>query len=317
MLNALNFVRGAIARKTYAPELSHFHISNNKIKSFNGMITLCSPIPLNIEATPEGAPFVKAIQACKETTTIHLTKAKRLAVKSGPFKAFINCLPDSNAELEPDGKFIELPGGLLKTFKRLHPLISRDASRKWSRGILLDGQFACVTNNVIIVQQWHPYTFPIKVNIPEEAITELLRINKEPRALQISKNSITFHFEDDRWLKANLLELEWPDVIDAILNVQSVQHEIPPLLFDAIADLMPFVDAESHMYLSKNSISTSTEQEDGSTYSIDNFNGFGLYNAKQLLLLKGVANTIDFSLYPSPAVFYGDNLRGAIVGMRA
>jgi len=35
-----------------------------------------------------------------------------------------------------------------------------------------------------------------------------------------------------------------------------------------------------------------------------------------LNLLNGNANSIDWSAYPSPCMFFGDRLRGAIVGMR-
>jgi hypothetical protein len=36
-----------------------------------------------------------------------------------------------------------------------------------------------------------------------------------------------------------------------------------------------------------------------------------------LELLDGVAEKVDFSAWPSPAMFYGGMLRGAIVGLRA
>jgi len=34
-------------------------------------------------------------------------------------------------------------------------------------------------------------------------------------------------------------------------------------------------------------------------------------------LLQGNVKTIDWSLYPAPCMFFGDKLRGAIVGMRS
>ncbi|QFR59683.1 hypothetical protein P6F33_gp82 [Pseudomonas phage Quinobequin-P09] len=42
----------------------------------------------------------------------------------------------------------------------------------------------------------------------------------------------------------------------------------------------------------------------------------GVYQIEMLKLLKDVAQKIDFSAYPNPCLFYGDRLRGAIVGMR-
>jgi hypothetical protein len=40
-----------------------------------------------------------------------------------------------------------------------------------------------------------------------------------------------------------------------------------------------------------------------------------VFNLKQLQKLETVATTIDFSLYPRPCIFYGDLIRGAIMGM--
>jgi hypothetical protein len=35
-----------------------------------------------------------------------------------------------------------------------------------------------------------------------------------------------------------------------------------------------------------------------------------------LMLLKGKIKQADFTTYPSPCVFYGERMRGAIIGMR-
>jgi hypothetical protein len=35
-----------------------------------------------------------------------------------------------------------------------------------------------------------------------------------------------------------------------------------------------------------------------------------------LKLLEGVATHADFTRYPNPTLFFGDRLRGAIIGMR-
>jgi hypothetical protein len=70
MLDALKFVRGAIARKDLVAALSHFRISGGRIKGYNGKIALCCPLPLDLDVMPKAEPFVKAIATCEQTVAI-------------------------------------------------------------------------------------------------------------------------------------------------------------------------------------------------------------------------------------------------------
>jgi len=47
---------------------------------------------------------------------------------------------------------------------------------------------------------------------------------------------------------------------------------------------------------------------------VENFDGYGVWGVEFMGMLEGVAKTIDFSLHPKPAPFFGENLRGAIIG---
>lgn len=315
MLEALKFVKGAIAKKSLVPELSHFKIRNGVITSYNGMLSLCSPIPIDLEAAPQAVPFVKAIEACTDTVSLHMTKANRLAIKSGNFKAFIECLDNNDViELGPAGDYLSVGGEFIHAVRKLYPFIAEDASRQWARGILFKGQSLFATNNVCIVEHWLPFVFPVEANVPQEAIRELLRINEEPIGLQISDNSITFHFENNRWMSTQVYTTAWPDIA-AILN-REANAQVPPAgFFDALDKLMPFADDMCRAYLFPDRIATSPEEKTGSSVAIGAVAKDCVFSMKQLLRLGSIVKKIDLSLYPTPCIFYGDNIRGAIVGM--
>ena len=63
---------------------------------------------------------------------------------------------------------------------------------------------------------------------------------------------------------------------------------------------------------------THLEDEVGASYVVDGLGITGLYQIKMLRLLEGVATEADFTRYPLPVLFFGedDQLRGAIVGMK-
>ena len=315
MLDALKFVQGGVAKKDFVPSLTHFRIENGTIKGFNGSLGLSSPINIDLEISPKATPLIKAIQTCKETVSINVTPTGRLCIKSGKFKAFIDCTPELYPDVEPTGNIIEITKPLLPAIKKIAPFISEDASRPWARGILFSNQSAFATNNIVMIEYYLGYQFPVEINVPHAAIKELLRINEEPIKLQISEKSITFHFEGNRWLKSNMCQLRWPNVA-SILDKPSNQTPVHPELFNILEDLKPFTDESDRIYLSNNKISTTSLSEQGASFEIDANIETCCFNRNQLSLLENVAEKIDFSLAPQPCLFTGDSLRGALVGIR-
>lgn len=317
MLEALRFVQGAIAKKDLVAALTHFRIQDGEVKGYNGMIALRSPIPLNLNVTPKALPFIKAIQTCRDTVSLHVTPKGKLAVASGGFKAFVECLPDAYPDVGPEGPRVELEPGLLAALKTLLPFVSEDASRPWSRGILLRGQSAFATNNVVLVEYWLPAPAPIVVNLPKAAVVELVRIGEDPVALQMTETNVTFHFTGGRWLRTQTFSSEWPDLA-AILN-RGPGEQLPILdgFWEAVEDLAPFVGPISALYLRNGSISTTRGEDEGASQDVPGLVAEGVFNIEYLRLLEDVAVTADFIHKGSPvSLFFGDRLRGAIAGLR-
>lgn len=315
MLKELRFVQGAVARKEFVPAMTHFRIENGTVRSFNGSIALCSPIPFDINCSPKAETLVKAIGQCKETITLSMTPANRLRIQSGKFRAFIDTIEGPTAHVEPEGTETTVDGEiLLKAFKTIFPFIGDDASRPWTNGILLRDHSAFATNNVCLVEYWLGTPLPFTANIPREAIREILRIDEAPTHLQMTENSVTFHYTDGRWIRAQLLELNWPDlrrVLDHASNMQPIDQR----LFKGIEVLQSFVDNVGRVYIKDGVMRTHEEQDIGASYEIEDLPINGLYQVKMLNLLKGVATAADFTRYPEPTLFFGERLRGAIIGM--
>lgn len=317
MLKELKFVMGGISRKDLVPAMKHFAIEGGKVRSYNGVVALCSPIPFNIDCYPKAETLFKAIGQCEETVTLSMTPAGRLSVKSGPFKALIQCIEKSEVHLEPVGDLVECNGaGLLQAFKVLEPFIGDDASRPWANGILLKGESAFATCNVILCEYWLGNHFPHVVNIPAAAIREVIRINEPPAYLQMSTTSITFHFTDGRWIRTQLFSTEWPD-INRVLDRSSAPTPIDERIFDVLPKLKPFVDKTGKVIFEAGIAKTHQDAEDGSSCEIEGSTMQGIYALEMLQLLKGVAKQVDFTTYPAPCMFFGDIVRGAIVGRTA
>lgn len=318
MLDALKFVKGAVSTKDYVPTLTHFCIQSGHVKGYNGVIALCHPLSLDIQAKPKALPFVKAIETCKDVVSLNLTPTGRLSVKSGKFRAYVECTEEPYPEIFPEGQCYDVKGDFLTCLKTLKPFIAKDDSRRWARGIKFEGSSAFATNNVILVQYWLGTTFPLNVNIPEPAVNEIIRINMDPIRLQANETSLTLHYKDGCWLRTQLYNTQWPDLSLVFDRCSQPDWKVIPLEFwDSLKDIEPFTNEGKKVYLDNGLISTSQVEGTGASVVVDNLIGTGAYNIEFLRSLEKVAEYADFTKYPEPCMFTGNKglIRGVVMGM--
>lgn len=325
MIDELRFIAGAVAKKDYVEELTHVRIRNGWIQSFNGTISAACKIALDLDVMPEASDLLSAIRACDETVALSVTKTGRLSIRSGKFKCFVNCLDASNETLQsfprPEGAFVEVTSEFMNALRALAPFMATDASRPWAVGIIISGVSAYATNNVMLAQYWHGINFDLNVTIPAEAVNELLRRKEEPTHVQVSENSLTVWFGQDKWFRTQLLIDAYPEKLPKALEVPGdtpIPIENYKGLFEALEKLRPFLSDSKAIVFRENEISTSYEDDDeGATIEVPNIPAGQCYNHEHLTLLKQGVATVDFSPYPAPARFFGGNkrMRGIFMGM--
>jgi len=319
MLEQLKFVQGSVAKKEFLPALTHFVIENGTVRGYNGMIAICSPIPLDIACKPKAAEMVRAIMNCDETVQMKLTPAGRLSIKSGSYKTLVDCADGETPHVLPSGQTHALDGSALRAgLKAVYPFIGKDASRPWCGGVLVNGPSLFATNNVTLVEFWVGVTtLPHVVNLPKPAIDELLRLGEPPTHVQVDDNSVTFHFAGNRWLRTQLLESNWPD-LSKVLDLPCDPQPIDPRIFEALKKLQHNADKLERVMFKPDMLCTHNDQdEERASFDIPGLNVPGVFNISMLKLLEGAATHVDFSTYPRPCMWRGERMRGAIVGMRA
>lgn len=316
ILESLRFVQGSVAKKDFLPAMTHFVIENGTVRGYNGCIALCSPISFDIDCKPHAVELVHAVSHCDETIVMSMTDAGRLRLVAGNYKAFVKCVTEETPHVLPEGETVTLPGEqMLNALKVIEPFIGEDASRPWSNGVLLRGQSAFATNNVCLIEVWLGAEFPRTVNVPHAAVKEILRIGEVPTHAQLAQNSITFHYSDKRWIRSQLFNTEWPD-LQRILEVESNPQPIDERLFLGLEKIRKRADAMSRVFIKGGVLSTVEDDGEGAQYTVPGLQCEGAYAIPMLELLKGVATRIDFTTYPKPCLFYGQSLRGAIIGMK-
>lgn len=316
MLNELKFVQGSVAKKDFVPALTHFSIEDGTVRGYNGILAICTPIPFNIPCKPKAEPLIRAISNCTETVQMSMTPGGRLSIKSGKFRAFVDCVDGDTPHVKPEGDPVQVDGeALLQAFKTIYPIIGDDASRPWSNGVLLQGQSAFATNNVVLAEYWTGANVPVTINVPRAAIKEMIRVNEAPVGMQMNDNSVTFHFSGDRWIRTQLLETKWPD-LRKVLDRGSTQAPIDPRIFEAVEVVKPFCDKMGRIMFRDGKVATHAGDDEGASFELEGLPTQGVYSFEMLRLLDGMVQTIDWSPYPNPCMFFGERVRGAIIGMR-
>lgn len=316
MLAQLKFVMGAVSKKDLVPAMTHFAIANGRVRAFNGMVALSSPIPFDIVCNPKGETLYRAIENCDESVSLYLTPTGKLGVKSGKFRALVPCIEETTLLPEPEGELLHIDGeALVKAFKVLEPFIGDDASRPWQAGILLKGGSAFATCNVVLVQYWLGADLGRVLNVPGGAVREILRVGELPTHAQCTDTSITFHFSSGRWIRTQLLPTDWPDLA-RILDKECNPTPIDESIFVALDKLKKLVDKSGRVYFEAGIVRTHEDENEGSQFAIADSSIRGIFALDMLKLLNGVAKQIDFTDCQQACVFYGDMLRGAIIGMR-
>lgn len=328
LYDALKFVQGSIARKELQEGLTHFRIQNGYVRGFNGTLALCSPIGIPIDCTPKAEPMIKAISACEEAVQMTMLANGKLSIKSGGFKVSVETLTGPTVHVEPEGDMHEVDGAtFLDGLRTVTPFISDDASRPWSCGVLVKQGSMYATNNASLIQYWFGAVFPVDCVIPRLAVKELLRIKKAPTHIQAATNSMTFHYDDGCWLRTQLLELKWPNIDSIIDKVQEEAklYPIDPELFNCLEKIKPFCDRDGKVYMENATVRTHFVEADGASAMFKEFKSVGVYHIDLLLQLKNLATDWDAERYtvmdhrnmPTPILFYGENLRGVIIGFKS
>ena len=320
MIRSLKFVQGVIKKSSLSQDFMHYSIKDGQIIGFNGHLALAAPIELDIEVYPKADLFGKAISACSDKISLHMTKAGRLAIHSGSFKAYVPCLEEVAYVARPEGEKHETPPDFLDSIKQLYPFVAEDATRPWAMGLLMDQGSYFATNNVLCVQKWSGHTIP-SINIPRFSLQELIRINETPEYIQTDQQSVSFVYAEHRWLRTQVYSLEWPierinEILSPPINAAINPKTVPSGFAECLETLVPFMDDKSSaVYFEEGGISNDTELETGVHINFAGLPAGPIFSIHQLRLLSTVVKDIDWSLYPKPCLFSNDNLRGAVVGM--
>lgn len=328
MLDALQFVRGAVSTKDLVPVLTHFAFHQGRLHGFNGRVHISAPLPKKFAEYSFTVPAVPFLAAWQEDSDLRRAQTEGfIEVYHGKFCAQLPIGPvEQFPVVELTGKMKRMRGGLIPILRSLRPFIGEDASRAWSSGIHFQGAIALATNNVVLVEAAVPIESGLlSFTLPVFAVDELIRIDVEPVGYRLEEEALTFFLPGGVWVRSCLFKEPWPDA-KAVLTVAhtgAALRPVDPELAGAVERLVPFCPdpALPSIRLSETVVKTLA----GPTSAfIGGFRGLGAdegtYRAEPLISVLKVARQADWSRFPRVPWTGEDGgtvLSGVLMGLRS
>jgi hypothetical protein len=320
MLSAVNFCFNAIDKKAIRPEQQCYLINNGLLFASNERVTLCHHIGIPIDCQPNAAKFTAIVKAAANANDIPAftkTAGGKLSVRAGKLKSLIECAFVNTEIPRPEGIDYEIDGeAFIKCLRTLEPFIGLNKAHTWTNGILLTGNNAYATNNVTMVRYSTNFDIKKRIVLPIDFVRGLIAVKMIPIKIRYCDKSITVFYDEHVWVKGRLLEDGFPKAnIDNYFKSQSELQTINADFIEGLIKIKPFIDDS---FNSVTFTATGMQTFDGSTtIDIENmFCTYGMYNYFVLRDVLNIAIRADFSAYPKPVVFEGENIVGALVGIR-
>lgn len=293
----------------------HILFDEGLLRAYNGVVYFESPSDLEKEesfAVNEDR-LATALTACegedlviKSQKEFLVFKQKKLTVRVRKIAA--DAVFHARA-VRPAKEARKGAGNLLTALRAVAPFVSSDASRPWSVSVLLRGGNAFATNNLSIARS--SLDTALEAKIPAPAVALLCALPKidwfaidDKQLISVGCGRSVIAFPSSQG--------DWPDVNGFF---KTFPKNLPELDEDLLA-ATKIVERFSDRFVSLNDKSVEGKSATiESEYEVEVKKGKGTYSARLLSLILANAKRCDFSPYPKPIYFEGDNLQGVAKGI--
>lgn len=299
---------------------THVYLGFKWAIAYNGVLTAAQSIPEDIYCCPHNSTLVNALSKCGQNLSITQLDINRLSIKSDKFKAIVPCIDPTLYHLaKPDPAITIIDDSFKIGLEAVSCLVSEDSQRIELGSILMNGKSLISSNGVMIFEYWHGLDLPPGIALPKTFANVLAKSTKKLKAFGFSQFSITIYFDDDSWIKTHLYAETWPDV-STVLDRKANAWPVPGSLWEGVAAVQPF-SPDGLLHCRTASIASHADPSHGACYEVQGLPDGPVFSAKQLLLIKPFAETIDF-LAEGPhdskmLMFFGNRIRGCIAGRKS
>ncbi len=315
MKHAVDKIKAALSTKGLVPELTHYLIQDGMMIASNDRVTAATPIALDAEILIPGAELEKILTRFEDPQII--IKEGEIQFKEKRFRAKLRLPPLSTYKFsKPEDDWNDIPGDLLTGLAMLRPFLTLDHTHAWATAACLATGALWATNSFVLCKVDCKGLQGGKKLLPAWAIDFLLQQDPAPIAMILKDHYAAFKWHDGSWMRSQLIVGEFPKNAATILkDASGIPKEISMEWREAYARVAGLSENEIRIYADKITGGGShSEVEYEIPSPIPEGKKYSAWDSRQLSPVLDVATHIALESWPDPSAFYGDNIKGVIVG---
>lgn len=239
------FLAPAIVKDNkHLPILNHVRLTEGYAIAYDGILAMCCPVAIPVEACPNGEQFKAAAFSVGDEFQCVQEVNGNITLRGGKVRVTVQCsvepypMPDFHGT--PLVALGEHGTVFVETLKKLLPFVVENESRPWMNTILFRGNRAVATCGHALAWCEVPWSTPQDVMVPAAIAKALIKLNTAPEYILGSASRFTVAYSGARYVSAPQVTTPWPNV-DALLELPAPTRPTPPDFFAAIRTLMPFL----------------------------------------------------------------------------
>lgn len=327
MLDAITWVKDALAPKDKVREYACVYFSDGAIWASDGRIVARHPFPY---AGPPfmlmGEDFVRLATAAGPTATFAVAD-KTATIAAGKFKGTLKKVVGESwpmSEIVPPTEgWHPVDETFLLVLKTLRRFVSENASVPWFTCIGLEPGWALASNNVVVARMKMPDN-PHTILFPNWAVDFVLSRATDLESWLSDGTSLFFQWKNGAFMRSASVVGMFPtraqDMIAGQIQSKEQLVEVQPDFVAALTRIVGLLpDKGSSLRVLSSGVLGHTSDHDLEFEEASETLGLEgkltLWGPKQLLGVMEVATTWRPSQYPSPAYWTGPNgLDGILLG---
>ncbi len=309
LVEALNFVE--FATGDYGVSTSPYvNLYNRCAVCWDGTMAAGMEIEEDLTVAPKLETLKKALGKSGKALTLTELPNGRLSVKGEKITVQVPCLtPQEMPATGPDPANWPLNDEIKEAFKSLQGIIEDSGDAVWQTAVLLEANIATATNGKVIMQYRHGIDLPPGLLLPRPFVQAVAKQFKPLIAFGYNPgHSLTFWFEDASWYKTQLYQDAYPNCAP-ILDVESTPINSPAGLWEGCKEIAEFDDNE-WINFKENAIIAGVAK-----YPVEGLTGGRQFDYKYLKKIIPYIKTIDITTHDNKMIFFGDKVRGVVVGI--
>lgn len=314
LIAALKFISPA-QKKAGPTNVQFAHVSHNWAAASDGVLTIAAPIEEDLSACPHTLQFIDALSKAGDELSITQLTANTLAVASGVFRALVPCVGFDEVPITaPDPQCAAIDDRIKAALAAVAGLATEGAPNATFAAVLLQANSAVATNGAALLEYWHGIDLPPGLLLPKAAASAIAKSSKTLTGFGFSQSSATFYFEDGSFIKTQLFGERYPNYVP-VLEVPNLNPwPVPEELFKGIRAIESF-SPNGHVFFEDGAVLSKMHKEEASTYRIEGLPERMGFSVKLLLSVEHAFKSAHFDADANKVVFFGENIRGALMGL--